>query len=142
MYSPRLLQSICPHRFLKAKVEPVCVTREARGILARPRGHLSTCIISDGHPLSLHAPPHPSTSLPNTSYPGPYSLEDCAGHFQPSEERLAYINRSSSTCNRPTHFKTRIIRNVNQYPPTLHAKAQREGGVPLLLSLQVFFTAR
>ena len=30
VYSPRLLQSICPHRFLKAKVEPVCTTQEVR----------------------------------------------------------------------------------------------------------------
>ena len=40
VYSPRLLQFICPHRFLKAKVEPECVTQEAR------------CMCSSQHSLS------------------------------------------------------------------------------------------
>ena len=30
VYSPTLLQSICPHRFLKTKVELVCVAQEVK----------------------------------------------------------------------------------------------------------------
>ena len=73
-----------------------------------PTDILYTC---NSPPLHLHT---------NTSYPGRYSLEDCAGHFHPSEERLAYTpcySRSSSTTKVTAQRililqKTRIIRNV------------------------------
>ena len=97
------------------------------GILASSPGPLVYMHTFRQTSFKLATLPLPSTSLTNTSYPGPYSLEDYAGHFQPFEERLAYIySRSSSTTKQKSKVtaqhililqKTRIIRNVNHTPP-------------------------